>query len=808
MKKRERNIFYSRIFKSIYVVLFLFTSVVFTWCAIEVSKTIDWNNIPFFSGRSYDQTSQCGVDMGGKLSQLAESANWENLSGEIDLSNPENTTDTVNALTSYHVEDVYQMQMDGSLDLLEKYLEAAREEKTEEELLELRERFAAQMEEQGNPVLTKDKYNFSDEFIFLYVNREEFETKKTVEGGYLADYVKDLYLWGSGSDPYMQERKVSLVNLYETLVRVGKEMESYRVMLEEQMKLSNMVYWIQDLDQGRLYTNDHELGDCSPEEVQKYFQERDYKNTLSVTRKNGVINLQKNSGKMSDAQEELMYFVEEKLFSENEQIFLALNTGYPVKDEFFRADYFFENTKRILMIMGMCVGAGILLLVVMTLVSGAVCGDRKIHTTWIEDMPTEITGLICLGANIVIVVVNGAVLLGRGEPLKFGLIALGIQFLASGIGITMYLSIVRRIKAGKLWKFSLVYTIFKTNKKIHGTRKAARRQAVAFTILAVCNLFLAVKFERIGIIIAVILDGIFLLYLTRESAGRQVIFEGLAKIAGGEIDFKIDTSDLIGETKEMADAVNHVGDGLTKAVQETVKSERMKADLITNVSHDIKTPLTSIINYVDLIKRENIKDEKIRGYVRILDQKSQRLKQLTEDLVEASKISSGNIVLDMQPIQLGELVLQTNGEFEEKFSSRHLQLICSIPEEPSLIYADGRRMWRVLENLYNNVAKYAMAGTRVYVDIEHQESDVIFSIKNISATALNIKPEELTQRFIRGDTSRSTEGSGLGLSIASNLVKMQNGVFDIHVDGDLFKISLKFKKADRKEIQKKDPAEE
>ena len=186
----------------------------------------------------------------------------------------------------------------------------------------------------------------------------------------------------------------------------------------------------------------------------------------------------------------------------------------------------------------------------------------------------------------------------------------------------------------------------------------------------------------------------------------------------------------------------------------------------------------------------------------MLDSKSQRLKQLTEDLVEASKISSGNIVLDMRPINLGELVWQTNGEFEEKFSARGLEIVSKIPDRPVKIMADGRRMWRVVENLYNNVAKYAMPHTRVYVAVRQIGCRVIFELKNISENSLNsVNPEELTGRFVRGDVSRSTEGSGLGLSIAKNLVKIQKGTFDIYLDGDLFKVTITFAAADQEPQQ-------
>jgi K+-sensing histidine kinase KdpD len=242
----------------------------------------------------------------------------------------------------------------------------------------------------------------------------------------------------------------------------------------------------------------------------------------------------------------------------------------------------------------------------------------------------------------------------------------------------------------------------------------------------------------------------------------------------------------------MAEEMNRVRDGLKQAVEAEMKSERLKTDLITNVSHDIKTPLTSIINYVDILKRENIQDEKIAGYIDILDRKSMRLKQLTEDLVEASKISSGNITLDMQEINLKQLIKQTNGEFEEKFSAKNLELVCSLPESEMIIKADGRRMFRVIENLYNNTAKYSMPHSRVYVTGELKGQKVIFSIKNMSEYALNFKAEELLERFVRGDVSRSTEGSGLGLEIARNLTVMQGGTFDLYVDGDLFKVTIAF----------------
>lgn len=245
----------------------------------------------------------------------------------------------------------------------------------------------------------------------------------------------------------------------------------------------------------------------------------------------------------------------------------------------------------------------------------------------------------------------------------------------------------------------------------------------------------------------------------------------------------------------------YISRGLQDAVNEQVKAERLKADLITNVSHDLKTPLTSIISYVDLLKRENIENERVQNYISVLEQKASRLKNLTEDLVEASKASSGNVSLELHPIDYSEIILQTLGEFQEKLEKRSLTMIPEIPNESILILADGRQLFRVLENLFNNCAKYALLGSRVYITLKKREKDAIFTMKNISDAPLNISPEELTERFVRGDVSRSTEGSGLGLSIAKSLTKLMSGKMKIEIDGDLYKVSLIFPLVENEEVK-------
>ena len=321
------------------------------------------------------------------------------------------------------------------------------------------------------------------------------------------------------------------------------------------------------------------------------------------------------------------------------------------------------------------------------------------------------------------------------------------------------------------------------------------RTWIPFIFFVVMNILLT-RIGIAGIVIAALLDLLVGIYLYRQNLDRDRIISVINDIKSGNVKSKVEVKELHSDNITLADAVNSIGEGIEEAVNTSMKDEKLKADLITNVSHDIKTPLTSIINYVDLIKREDIDNERIKEYVDVLEQKSQKLKQLTEDLVEASKISSGNISIQLSRINFVELVNQTIGEFYEKLEANKLSVIFKPQKQSMAIMADSRHLWRVIENLLNNVCKYALSGTRVYLDMHNETIDntekVVFSIKNISAKELNIDASELSERFIRGDESRTTEGSGLGLSIAKNLTIAQGGTFDIRLDGDLFKVVITF----------------
>lgn len=283
--------------------------------------------------------------------------------------------------------------------------------------------------------------------------------------------------------------------------------------------------------------------------------------------------------------------------------------------------------------------------------------------------------------------------------------------------------------------------------------------------------------------------------ISRKAKEQEKIRNALELIAIGQLDTTLEMSEFHGPELEMASYINRIQEGLKETVDKRIKDEKMKADLITNVSHDIKTPLTSIVNYVELLKREELNNENAKNYIRIIDEKSQRLKQLTEDLVEISKISSGNIHLDIQTIDFLELLYQTAGEFNERFENRNLTIITKLPPTSVHIQADGRQLYRALENLYANAAKYAMENTTIYVELMRLDKIAVFIIKNIIDTNLQVTKssyEDLTERFVRGEVSRTTEGSGLGLSIAKSLTTLMGGTFHILVDKDTFAARITF----------------
>ena len=484
-------------------------------------------------------------------------------------------------------------------------------------------------------------------------------------------------------------------------------------------------------------------------------------------------------------------------------LIIGIDTELSAEDDIYEASREYEQLHpwiKVCIFCGLVSLMGwIISLVYLTLATGRRTDEEKIHLNPIDKIKTEIlvAAFIFMMAELVILIAK----VNSEEWAVYGIIVASgtVSLVIDGLFLIFYLSMVRRMKAEMLWETSVACWLERGIRKVFARQKTTVRVLLLFAgHMAVCFVLAvgAFYYQSVTALVLLLLFSAGECYMILRKAVEQYqIRLGVEKIRDGALSGKIDIEQLHGEEKSLAEAINNIGEGLLHAVDDSTKNERMKADLITNVSHDIKTPLTSIINYVNLMKLEKIDNERVQGYIKILDEKSQRLKQLTADLVEASKISSGNVKLDMQVIDLVELVYQTSGEFNEKFEQKELTIVTKLPKTAVLIRADGRQLYRVIENLYNNVAKYALEKTRVYVDIAYVEEKVVFSIKNVSERSLareNSNAGDLTERFIRGDSSRTTEGSGLGLSIAKSLTVLMGGVFDIKVDGDLFKASITF----------------
>ena len=439
--------------------------------------------------------------------------------------------------------------------------------------------------------------------------------------------------------------------------------------------------------------------------------------------------------------------------------------------------------------------------------------DEDIHLRGIDRFPYEIyTVLVALGigggitGNIALFMTA----LGRMDQTLFVILEFEIAVLWMALFLAFYLSTAVRLKNHCFWRYTLIHYIFlPVRKLLHwlGVSVKKIRQA------AKENVSLVWKMELI--LLSIYLVGIFFIVVTGYAPGVEIVLftlfmivsavvtlwaalqmnrlkEGGKRIAQGDYSQPIDTDNMFWEFKKHAENINEVGNGISLAVDARMKSEHFKTELITNVSHDIKTPLTSIINYVDLIKKEQFDDPKLDEYIDVLDRQSARLKKLIEDLMEASKASTGNLPVHLEKFDASVMLTQVVGEFEERTQANNLDLIVSGPEKPVYILADGRHLWRVFDNLMSNICKYAQHGTRVYINLEQVKQDVVITFRNISRYQLNITSEELMERFVRGDSSRNTEGNGLGLSIAQSLTTLMNGTMRLEVDGDLFKVILTF----------------
>lgn len=427
------------------------------------------------------------------------------------------------------------------------------------------------------------------------------------------------------------------------------------------------------------------------------------------------------------------------------------------------------------------------------------------HRRRIEDIVPTFIDMIPLDfLCAIIAVIEGVALailieIGRLDSIILAIqLFIGIGVVMTGLVMLTLLSFAVRVKMGKWWRNTVIYWILA--KLMHGLGFLWKNIGIVWKVITV-QVVIGILVTLVGcscgageeFLVAMLITGIFtfpvLLGITLQFRKLQT---GSRLIAAGDLQYKIDTTKMFWEFKKHADNLNRISEGMAHAVDERMKSERFKTELITNVSHDIKTPLTSIINYVDLLERTDIQDETAKEYLEVLERQSARLKKLIEDLIEASKASTGNLSVSIEELEANVFLTQILGEFEEKVAKAGLELIVTKLKEDIMLRADGRHLWRIVDNLMNNICKYAQPGSRVYINLEQTQDKVLLIFRNMSKSPLNITSEELMERFVRGDSSRNTEGNGLGLSIAKSLMELMNGKLLLYVDGDLFKVVLEF----------------
>lgn len=451
----------------------------------------------------------------------------------------------------------------------------------------------------------------------------------------------------------------------------------------------------------------------------------------------------------------------------------------------------------------------IVLLIVLCAVSGWKKGEEKPRTCLFDKIPFDIfTGIYAFSVVLWYLIFANVYF----EDLEIVVFILASTVIGALLIVSYIYSLAARAKTGELLKNTVIWFIIKHMIAFcRFTAKGIRKiiydlPAFAKTLVLMlvfllwsCMMLWGDPYRMPIYIILWVLGGtitvLFSLYITY---GIDKLRSGCEQISKGDYSRKIDTKYLIPSLRHHANALNNISAGMSSALDARVKSERFKTELITNVSHDLKTPLTSIVNYVDLIKNERAKDAPddatLDEYIEILERQSGKLKKLTEDLVEASKASTGNLEVTKAEIDLPELASQIEGEYSERLALSDLELIMRTPSSPLSIMADGKHIWRVIDNLMSNIIKYALPGTRVYIDMFELDGKAYIMLRNTSKYELNMTSEEIAERFARGDTSRHTEGSGLGLSIARSLTELSGGKLDIYIDGDLFKVVITFQK--------------
>lgn len=617
----------------------------------------------------------------------------------------------------------------------------------------------------------------------------DYETVLPVSGMSLSEYST------KSASPFS-----SLLSYYQALCQtssdIAKRYDDYRAAKESgggeynADAPSNIRYFIQNSSTGECFTN-LDAHTCS--QARRLIREDDTLKFLFEGERSYNIMVANSEYVLNSAAAD--WFIGTVFLNSSERVVLAYDPTYAAGDILQSSYRAYEQ--RVPVIIASILSGALALLALVTLFilsilsTGRKDKDTLEELTGFDTVPTEVAFGVCLVIGMLLCFflprAGRAFVPARLQP-TYQLFEAGVLYFAFALSC---FSLARRIKWRALWSNSVSLQVLQVTSRVYSARRSGKRMLVLFLVVIGVNFF-AIQLGTVGKIVSAVIDIAVLLYLLRDEVGKQSIREGLTQISKGKLDYRISTDGLTGESLEMAEAVNEMGDGLEKAVDSMIQSERLKAELITNVSHDLKTPLTSIINYVDLLQRLNLEDPKAREYIDVLARKSDRLRTLIQDLIDASRLNSGSVKADMCDLDLRAMLMQAEGEFEERFEERGISCRLDVGREKAVISADGAKLARVLENLLSNIAKYAKEGSEAEITLRLEDGKALATFANESQNELEKSGEELEERFVRGDLSRSSEGSGLGLSIAKSLTELMGGTFSVTTTRQQFTAKLAF----------------
>lgn len=677
-----------------------------------------------------------------------------------------------------------------------------------------------------------DKAGFVRDWIVRYVDEDIFNPDKVTDEEAARYLGIDLSMI-EGYNPNKQEQgleekseeTVAITEQVPSIERwteekakavsgIIKDRKEYFATIQTSLDAPNIEYFARNKETGEVVTNREDYNGTNSLEILEDFKSREHyvkgNGDSALLYENGRVQVDYYGGLESRYYN--YYYGEGVDYTDQYEVYVAL------RDELVPGDSFYTNKLQIdralaikeKVYVGLVIGIAIAIIAGLLWLSVVGQGEKKgkIYLNVFDKLPFEVQTMLYIPA-LFIVFIGSAFALDRvlskewlpygGSPFEIGVIVFNFMLvIAVSLTVLFISSIVKHIKNGSWKQYILIVRLG------HWLIMNMTEGTLPFVVIGVILIYLVLS--GIGILTFLMGFGIMSLLafmgLVCLNIGVALISiklvvdymqiaKGIKKVAVGDLKAKVELKYTLPAMKETANALNHIGDGLESAVTDALRSERFKTELITNVSHDLKTPLTSIISYIDLLKEEPIDNSTAREYIGILDERSNRLKQLVEDLVEASKAATGNVKAELMPTRIDQLVIQSVGEYTDRLEERHLSIVFNKVEEV-MVPIDGRHMCRVIENLLSNVCKYAMPYTRVYIDVYNLQNKACVVIKNISKEQLAIEAEELLERFVRGESSRTTEGSGLGLAIARSLVEVQGGKLGLEVDGDLFKVVIEF----------------